>query len=79
MGSKTWNSLPVKPLPGRINVVLSSSLNVDNLENVLIYRDMQSLMNFIDSQNSEDIFIIGGSEILKLFIDKINTIHPDFN
>ena len=24
MGSKTWNSLPKKPLPNRINVVLSS-------------------------------------------------------
>ena len=26
MGRKTWESLPIKPLPHRINIVLSSTL-----------------------------------------------------
>ena len=27
MGKKTWDSLPIKPLPNRVNIVLTSSLS----------------------------------------------------
>lgn len=32
MGRKTWESLPIKPLPNRTNIVLSRSLKDDRCE-----------------------------------------------
>ena len=55
MGRKTWDSLPKRPLPNRINGVLSRTLK--NIEGAKIF----SSINEIPS----DAFIIGGGEIYK--------------
>ena len=75
MGSKTWESLPFKPLPGRLNVVLSSKLELESSDSVKVFRDKDSLMEFINLQNPEDIFVIGGAGIFELLKEHIKTIH----
>ena len=71
MGSKTWESLPTKPLKHRDNIVLSSSL-ISN--ECLVFNDFAKLMNYIKKYNS--VWIIGGSEIYNLFINtKIDYIY----
>ena len=70
MGINTFNSLP-KLLPHRKHIVLThQNLKIDN---VLIYHDMNELLNYINSKN-EEIMIIGGASIYKLFLDYANKL-----
>lgn len=65
MGYKTWESLPRKPLPNRINIIISHSHSYNKIiENGTIF---SSLSDFITNFNKSDknIFIIGGGSIYK--------------
>ncbi len=62
MGSKTWKSLPKKPLPDRKNYVLTRSLTWFNDSRVVW---CSSLTDAIKDANTENIFIIGGEQIYK--------------
>jgi len=76
MGKNTWKSLPTQPLPNRFNCVLSSSLNVDN-NNSKTFNNIDSLLEFTNSNNFDDIWVIGGEQIYSLFLEKdlINSIY----
>lgn len=80
MGRKTFNSLPNGALPKRKNIVLTRDTEF-NAENVFVVNDVDQVSNYLapDIEN----FIIGGSEIYNLFINKadklyITRIHGDF-
>ncbi len=69
MGRKTWESLPAKnrPLPDRLNIVLSSSLDLDDFgadPSVHIARSLDELPA-PDSARPGKLFIIGGEEIYR--------------
>jgi len=72
MGDKTWESLPIKPLPNRRNIVITLNKNAD-------YSDCEIVHTLDDAvklvENEEKAFIIGGATIYKLFIDRINTLY----
>jgi dihydrofolate reductase len=77
MGDRTWESLPIKPLPKRRNIVITldrnyaeGSLDKNVVEIVHSIEDAVALV-----KNEEKAFIIGGATIYKLFIDKINTLY----
>ena len=70
MGRKTWDSLPRKPLPNRINVVISRDSRTD----ISVYEDtyvennlfsaINKYMNLQKVNNKENrIYVIGGSQI----------------
>ncbi|KAK4599828.1 hypothetical protein RGQ29_009753 [Quercus rubra] len=73
MGRKTWESIPPKyrPLPGRLNVVLTRSGNFDivTAEDVVTCGNIPSALKLLaESPNSlsiERVFIIGGGQILR--------------
>ncbi|GAU22063.1 hypothetical protein TSUD_309670 [Trifolium subterraneum] len=73
MGRKTWESIPLqfRPLPGRLNVVLTRSSSFDNAaaENVVICRSMSSALELLAASpygtSIEKIFVIGGGEIFR--------------
>ncbi|WJX36239.1 hypothetical protein P8452_24141 [Trifolium repens] len=73
MGRKTWESIPLhfRPLPGRLNVVLTRSGSFDNAaaENVVICTSMSSALELLAaspySTSIEKIFVIGGGEIFR--------------
>ena len=91
MGRKTWDSLPVKPLLGRSNIILSRTLQRGSW----IYDDKAHYIQFIPEitehdlkafQNSSDhLFVIGGGEIYKqllpycdrVYVTKIEKSHKD--
>jgi dihydrofolate reductase len=81
MGRKTFNSLPNGPLKNRINIVLSRNLknnvNTQNENNGVIFVNMDNIFTILEKYEKDDkkIFIIGGSDIYKLFIDRCNTLH----
>ena len=67
MWRKTWESIPVKfrPLPNRINCVLSRTLKVESYNSkiddfVLYFNDINHCLTELSSkENLEDIFVIG--------------------
>lgn len=72
MGRKTWESFPLKyrPLPGRLNVVLtrSRSFDIATAENVVICGSIASVLELMSAspycQSIEKVFVIGGAQIL---------------
>ena len=81
MGKNTWLSLPNKPLKDRDNLILSNKLNIEKNtpKNTYIksYNNIKELEAYCESQKYDEIWIIGGSQIYKTFINdnKINLIY----
>lgn len=67
MGRRTWDSLPIKPLPNRINYIISRSKNSANKTSHII--TLEDAINIIKSvTKKEKIFIIGGGEIYRALL-----------
>ena len=80
MGSKTWKSLPKKPLPLRRNIVMEYDRNVV-FEGAEMAYSIEEVMQAVKME--KEAFIIGGATIYNMFIDKVNKlyltrIHADF-
>ncbi len=70
MGANTWRSIG-KPLPNRLNIVLSRSGNVDTPPNILKLSskaEVVELAKYLD----RDVYIIGGAQTYKDFADVID-------
>ena len=86
MGRKTWESIPIRnrPLPGRLNVVLTRSggSDMETTENDVICGSMPSALELLAcspySQSIEKIFVIGGGQIFRyiLFFPNKGTFFP---
>lgn len=62
MGRKTWESIPksVKPLPGRINVVVSTTMK--SFDSVLVFSSLPLAISELQKKHAK-IFIIGGAQV----------------
>ena len=69
MGRKTWDSLPIKPLPERENIVLSKKKQ----KGVITYNSFENCLKNLKNINT--IFIIGGRSIYKLFFNCADFLH----
>lgn len=69
MGFNTWKSIG-KPLPKRLNIVISRSNTIENQPNVLLVRSKEEILALAKYLNG-DLFIIGGAETYKNFADVI--------
>ena len=74
MGRKTWDSLPIKPLPNRRNIILSRN----TIANIETYRDYKICINSLIKENLYKVFIIGGASIYKLFFQNADYLHITF-
>lgn len=73
MGRKTWDSFPKKPLPGRLNIVLSKTFEggIFNNEKVYAVRSLEEGVFLAKAMmKQKDIFIIGGAEVYKEALNK---------
>lgn len=93
MGRKTWESLPVKPLPGRYNIIVSRSVvnGFQSIDPDTAVADSVFLAMAL-AGDSEEVFVIGGAEIYRAalpFADRLeitrvlrdvdgDTVFPDF-
>ncbi len=69
MGFHTWKAIG-KPLPKRLNIVLSRRADLENLSGVLLLRskaEVLALTNYLKG----DLFIIGGAKTYANFADVI--------
>ena len=75
MGRKTYDSLPSKPLPNRVNIIISSNVDEDltfevKEDNSIFVRleDTKKMLDFYSKHSALfdfDIYIIGGGMIYK--------------
>lgn len=73
MGRKTYESLPIKPLPNRRNIILTR--NKDYVApGAEVFHSKEAVMSAIDS-DQQTLHIIGGGEIFKLFIDEVDELY----
>ena len=85
MGRNTFESLPNNFLPKRDNLILSSSIIIDEKreDNIIkTFDNINSIIEFCNTKNYQEVWIIGGQLIYesflrknivnKLFITKIN-------
>lgn len=80
MGDRTWESLPVKPLPNRKNLVLSFDRSF-NAEGAKVCFSMEEALEL--SKNSEKVFLIGGASVYQAGMTIADTleltrIHNDY-
>ena len=71
MGYSTYLSLPKRPLPNRINVVLWDKvpLPVETKDDAIFFNNFEALLNFVKILSKEyDVFICGGASVYKLFL-----------
>jgi dihydrofolate reductase len=77
MGRKTFESLPNGPLKDRINIVITKNPSSYTNTDSTIFADMENVFDILKKPNNTNkkVFIIGGSEIYKLFFNYCGTIH----
>ncbi len=66
MGRKTFESLPVKPLAKRVNIVLSTNLKLDLPQHVIQAISLDDAL--VKADTCENIFVIGGGILYELAI-----------
>ncbi len=70
MGFHTWRSIG-KPLPKRLNIVLSRSAKLENQPGVLLLRSKEQVLGLAEFLKG-DLFIIGGAQTYREFADVID-------
>lgn len=69
MGFHTWKSIG-KPLPKRLNIVLSRANSIENQPRVLLVRSKEEVLALAEFLKG-DLFIIGGAKTYRDFADVI--------
>jgi dihydrofolate reductase len=73
MGRNTYESLK-KDLPGRINIVLTKKKDW-NAKNVFVTHEIDEAIKKAKESDAKEIFIIGGGEVFKQTMEKVNRIY----
>ena len=73
MGRKTFESIG-RALPKRHNIILSTTKILQTDENISFFKDIGSILDFCKKKKFEDVWIIGGEAIYKLFLELDNLI-----
>lgn len=86
MGRKTWESINKKPLPGRVNIVLSrdtgdrqyQELNIDEEQNTVLLSSLEEAISYCEGNEFvNEMFIIGGGNVYEQatkFQDRIKNV-----
>ena len=72
MGRKTYESIG-KPLPGRENIVLSRTIS--ETPGVTVIRSLDDLKDLEDKLDDRDLFVIGGQEIYRLLLPRVEELY----
>ncbi|MDO9511355.1 MAG: dihydrofolate reductase [Bacteroidales bacterium] len=72
MGKNTWESLPIKPLPNRTNVVLTDRSD-ERIEGVVCIHSFDEALKICASE--EETFIMGGGMVYRQFLPHAHRIY----
>ena len=83
MGRKTWASLPVKPLPGRVNIVVTRDRDF-SADGAVVAFSVEGALRLAQRGEPSEIMVIGGSEIYRAAIPYaarvyLTEIHGNFS
>lgn len=78
MGRNTWVSLNSHPLPGRMNIVLSSTLShtdSTNMNDVTFVKSWKEVFSTVNSHKCiHKVFVIGGQSVYEEFLQKFRPL-----
>ena len=78
MGRKTWDSLPIKPLPGRTNIVLSRDGSFE-AERAVVCETFTDAVDIAREQAADDgvdeACVIGGAALFALALPKARRLY----
>jgi dihydrofolate reductase len=64
MGRRTWDSLPRKPLPGRLNIVVTRQQGF-KAEGAVVAADVAHALKLASDGQPQEICVIGGAEVFR--------------
>lgn len=87
MGRKTFESIGRQPLPGRLNIVLSSNKNLEVPAGMLLYDNIDDAIKRLEEENVEECFVVGGERVFeaamprmdRMYITRVHTVIQDAN
>ncbi|MGH6889665.1 MAG: dihydrofolate reductase [Rhizomicrobium sp.] len=65
MGRKTWESLPKKPLPGRLNIVVTRNSHYA-APGADVVHSLSSALSRAQEEQADEIAVIGGADIYRV-------------
>ena len=69
MGAKTWDSIPVRPLRRRANLILSSQIHeTHEIQSEHWFRTVPDLFAHLEAAKYDEVWIIGGASIYEQFL-----------
>jgi dihydrofolate reductase len=78
MGRKTWDSLPRKPLPGRMNIVLSQDGSFEPAQAVVCESFLEALQMAKEQATDDgvdEVCVIGGRAIFELALPRAKRLY----
>jgi len=83
MGRKTWESLPTKPLPGRLNIVVTRDSHLD-APGVEVAATFEAAVRRAEREAPDQVAVIGGGEIYRAALPMadlvyLTEIHAEFD
>lgn len=70
MGYRTWLTLK-KPLPNRLNIVLSRKAEIEKQDSVVVARSVDEVLE-IERNLKTDLYVIGGAQVYRSFLPHID-------
>lgn len=78
LGRKTFESFK-KPLPGRINIVITRDLNYCfDHELVKIFHNYEDALEFANQLGTSELVICGGAQIYEDFLNKVDRMYISY-
>ena len=74
MGRKTWDGLPRKPLPGRLNIVVTRNRDFE-CDGAVVASTAEAALTAARHTSPDEICIIGGGEIYRIFLPFADRIY----
>ena len=78
MGRKTWESLPKRPLPGRMNIVLSRDQSFETIGGVVcenFSEAVQIAREQAEDDGVDEVCVIGGSALFEAAMPKARRLY----
>jgi dihydrofolate reductase len=74
MGRKTWDSLPRRPLPGRLNIVVTRSAGF-NADGASVAASVEAALSIAAQAGHGEVMVIGGAQIYKAFLSRADRVY----
>ncbi|WP_031238933.1 dihydrofolate reductase [Asticcacaulis sp. AC466] len=78
MGSTTWDSLPKKPLPGRLNIVLSRDPKMEAVGGIIcetLFEALDIAREHAADDGADEVCVIGGANVYEQTLAKADRLY----